>query len=60
MQENSMSNMQKVTTVKINRHDACRNKTYHTKHTPLNTKIYANVNFYIIAEQYSQCGSSTT
>jgi hypothetical protein len=34
-------------------------KTYHTKHTPLNTKIYDNTNFSIVAEHYSQCGGST-
>ena len=63
MQENIKSSTQYITTIKINRHTLLATKSdkmYHTKHIPLNTKIYANANFSIVVEQYSQCGSSTT
>jgi len=62
MQENITNNTQKITTVKINTHTLLAttrqqnisHRTHTTKH-----QNYTNVNVSIIAEQYSQCGSST-
>jgi hypothetical protein len=63
MQENITSNMQKITMVKINKHTLLattkRQNISHLTHTTKH-RNYANVNFSIIAEQYSHCGSSTT
>ena len=63
MQKNIMTNTQKITMVKINRHTLLAttkwqnisHRTHTTKH-----QNYANANISIIAEQYTQCGSSTT
>ena len=63
MQENITSNMQKIRTVKINRHTLIattkRQNISHLTHTTKHQN-YTNTNFSIVAEQYSQCGSSTT
>jgi len=63
MQENITSNTQKITTVKINRHmSLATTKQQNISHLTHTTKHqnYTNANFSIIAEQYSQCGNSTT
>jgi len=63
MQENIMSNMQKITIVTINRHTLiATTKRQNISHLTHATKHqnYANTNFSIVAEQYNQCGSSTT
>jgi len=63
MQENIKSSTQKVTTVTINRHTLlATTKQQNISHQTHTTKHqnYANAKFSIIAEQYSQCDSSTT
>jgi len=48
MQENITSTTQKITMVKINRNTllaTTKRQTYHTKHTPLNTKITLMLNY---------------
>jgi len=63
MQENITSNMRKITKVNINRHTLLattkRQNISHPTHTTKHQN-YANANFSILAEQYSQRASSTT